>query len=61
GQEYAGTATFGPDANMGGANTELETISFEAVPEPAAWALLIAGAGLAGAGLRRRRAQLAAA
>lgn len=30
-----------------------------AVPEPATWALLIAGFGMAGAGLRRRRAALA--
>lgn len=29
------------------------------VPEPAAWALMIAGFGLAGAGLRRRKAVLA--
>jgi hypothetical protein len=32
-----------------------------AVPEPAAWALMIAGFGLAGAALRRRRAVAAAA
>jgi hypothetical protein len=31
-----------------------------AVPEPAAWALMIAGFGLAGASLRRRRGALAA-
>jgi hypothetical protein len=31
-----------------------------AVPEPAAWALMLAGFGLAGAGLRRRRALHAA-
>jgi hypothetical protein len=29
------------------------------IPEPASWALMIAGFGLAGAGLRRRRAALA--
>jgi hypothetical protein len=33
----------------------LETITYEAVPEPAAWALLIAGMGLAGAAVRTRR------
>ncbi len=33
---------------------------FGAVPEPASWAMLIAGFGLAGAAMRRRRALLAA-
>jgi hypothetical protein len=37
---------FKDDGNVGG------------VPEPATWALMIAGFGLAGAGLRRRRAAL---
>ena len=32
--------------------------SGSAVPEPATWAMMIAGFGLAGAGLRRRRASL---
>ncbi|THD65304.1 PEPxxWA-CTERM sorting domain-containing protein [Phenylobacterium sp.] len=39
------------------------TIDFDApggVPEPAAWALMIGGFGLAGAALRRQRAQVAA-
>ncbi|HEY1560859.1 MAG TPA: PEP-CTERM sorting domain-containing protein [Caulobacteraceae bacterium] len=42
---------------------ELETISFDAVPEPEAWALLLAGIGLAGGALRgaRRRRQAIAA
>ncbi|MGH7009752.1 MAG: PEP-CTERM sorting domain-containing protein [Caulobacteraceae bacterium] len=63
---YLGTATLGPDPNTG-YNTELDTIEFEAAPvpepapEPAAWALLVAGVGLAGSGLRRRRARLQAA
>ena len=40
----------------------LEYITYEAVPEPAAWALLIAGVGLAGAAVRtRRRKELAQA
>lgn len=44
--EYQGTATY--------------TITAEAgVPEPASWAMLLIGTGLAGAGIRRRRAQLA--
>lgn len=34
--------------------------STAAVPEPATWALMIAGIGLAGAGLRRRRTAVAA-
>lgn len=51
---------FGPDAYNGG----VQNIVFRfdstlptsgAVPEPGAWALLIAGFGLAGASLRRRR------
>jgi hypothetical protein len=36
------------------------TVTTEAVPEPAAWALMIAGFGMAGAALRRRRLTLAA-
>lgn len=35
-------------------------LSFGAVPEPASWALMISGFGLAGAALRRRRSALAA-
>ncbi len=37
------------------------TITSDAVPEPAAWALMIGGFGLAGAMLRRRRAAMDAA
>ena len=39
----------------------LEVSKGAVVPEPAAWALMIAGFGLAGAGIRRRRARPAAA
>lgn len=35
------------------------TYSFRAVPEPTTWAMMVLGFGLAGAGLRRRRPQLA--
>lgn len=37
---------------------EFDTLAIAAVPEPASWAMLIAGFGLVGATLRRRRNQL---
>lgn len=52
---------FGPDAYTGGIqnvvfrfDSTLPTPGAGAIPEPAAWAMLIAGFGLAGASLRRR-------
>ncbi|MGH7021989.1 MAG: hypothetical protein ACREEB_00200 [Caulobacteraceae bacterium] len=56
GDTYVGTAMFD------GAG-DLETVMYEAVPEPAEWMLLIAGAGLVGGALRgaRRRRQAVAA
>lgn len=42
------------DSNSGD-NTEHVTATITAVPEPAAWAMMIAGFGLTGAALRRRR------
>lgn len=42
------------------AAAELETISYAAVPEPEAWALLIAGAALTGGALRAGRRRQAA-
>lgn len=44
--------------NHGGGNMTIDNInaSFGAVPEPASWALMIGGFGLAGGMLRRRRA-----
>lgn len=39
----------------GGNDFALDDISFRAVPEPQSWALLIAGFGLVGAAMRRRR------
>lgn len=35
------------------------TITYDAVPEPASWAMMIAGFGLVGAGMRRRRMAIA--
>lgn len=39
----------------------LDLVSISAVPEPSTWAMMILGIGLAGAALRRRRAQTGAA
>ena len=51
---YAGGAGYqnGPDEWWGIDNFAL---SAQAVPEPATWAMMIAGFGLAGAALRRQR------
>lgn len=49
---FTGTYSLGADSGSG-------TFNIAAVPEPGAWALMIAGFGLAGATLRRRRAALA--
>ena len=43
-----------------GGGSSLDERLLTAVPEPASWALMIGGFGLAGAGLRRRRAALPA-
>ena len=53
----AGTYTFNVTdlAPVGGVNGLDVRLDTAAVPEPATWALMIAGFGLAGAALRRRR------
>lgn len=46
-----------PDASSRVQNLEgMDGLRFKGVPEPATWALMIGGFGLAGLGLRRRRA-----
>jgi hypothetical protein len=41
--------------NSGSRAFELDNVAFGAVPEPATWAMLIAGFGLVGGAMRRRR------
>ena len=47
---------FGPD----GMNNGVTSLTYSAVPEPAMWAMMIAGFGLVGAARRRQRIALAA-
>lgn len=54
--EFGGAGAFG-QSNLYSDNL---TFTTNAVPEPASWAMLMTGFGLAGAALRRRRAALAA-
>ena len=49
----------GDDESWGLDNFSLRAVPPGGVPEPASWALMIAGFGLAGAALRRRRGALA--
>jgi hypothetical protein len=49
GTTYLGTAL------IDSTTATLDSITYEAVPEPEAWLLLIAGAGMTGAALRRRQ------
>jgi hypothetical protein len=52
--------TFFNNTPRGDAEGGLDDVSLTAVPEPASWALMIGGFGLAGATLRRRKALAAA-
>lgn len=56
GSSYAGR--YGEVSIVGGSLTFSPSVA-GAVPEPASWALMIAGVGAAGAGLRRRRVRVA--
>jgi len=53
------TTTGGGQTNTGIDNIRVAAVQSPAIPEPGAWALMIAGFGLAGATLRRRRAAVA--
>lgn len=66
---FSGTAFFKLNANnldtfkldLNGGSTAVLYKTGSAVPEPATWAMLIAGFGLAGSAIRRRRVQTALA
>jgi hypothetical protein len=51
GGAVAHSVTFGSDSN----SFELDNVATAAVPEPATWALMISGFGMAGMALRQRR------
>jgi hypothetical protein len=51
GDTVAHSVTFGSDSN----SFELDNVATAAVPEPATWALMISGFGMAGMALRQRR------
>jgi len=53
---FGGTGSFG---GMDGGLTEFSVESAGGIPEPASWAMMIGGFGLAGAALRRRRVRVA--
>ena len=55
--EYISGLSFASDQN----SFEVDDISGSAVPEPATWAMMIMGFGLAGAAIRRRRTVLSLA
>ena len=52
----SGTLSFGSDTSGGCCfGPALDNVSIAAIPEPATWAMMIAGIGLVGATMRRRR------
>jgi hypothetical protein len=53
----SGTITFRVKKNAGDADIGIDDVSVNAVPEPAAWALMMVGVGGAGAALRRSRSK----
>jgi hypothetical protein len=57
----SGGAVFNPSAYEAGAYDAFSIGTAGAVPEPASWAMLIAGFGLTGAAMRRRRSTAVAA
>jgi hypothetical protein len=57
GGDYITGLTFASSSN----SFEIDEISGSAVPEPATWAMMITGFGLAGVAIRRRRTTFAVA
>ena len=57
--EFHNTGPVPFDDGSFGVEFTVDSVSIASVPEPAAWALMLAGFGAAGAALRRRRAALA--
>lgn len=56
GQTYIGFADIAGDNDPTGVDpVTLKSVTFEAVPEPATWGLMISGLGMMGAALRRQR------
>lgn len=60
GSEAAPTFTLGTFAMTDVFGTPSATLTISVIPEPGSWAMMIAGFGLVGAGLRRRREAVAA-
>ncbi|MFS0737260.1 PEPxxWA-CTERM sorting domain-containing protein [Sphingomonas sp. 1P06PA] len=57
----ATTLSFADTSGAGNQGIFLDAVSVTAVPEPAAWALMIGGFGLVGGAMRRRSVRLATA